>query len=135
MPRHIIGFDAGGTAIKAAIYDERGDERAVASVTLAPLHPAPGRLERDPEAMWAAICETCRKVLVQVPPSSIVAVGLTGYGNGLYLVDKDGAPLHNGILSPDQRAQGEVERWRAEGAEEAWSRSPTIGCGPASRFP
>ncbi len=119
MPCHIIGFDAGGTAVKAAIYDERGDERAVASFTLAPLHPAPGRLERDPEAMWAAIRETSRRVLAQVHPSSIVAVGLTGYGNGLYLVDNNGAALRNGVLSPDQRAQGEVERWRAEGAEEA----------------
>jgi len=30
--------------------------------------------------------------------------------NGLYLLDKDGAPLRNGILSPDQRAQGERAR-------------------------
>ena len=29
--RHIIAFDAGGTAVKAAIYDERGEELAVAA--------------------------------------------------------------------------------------------------------
>ena len=50
---HIIAFDAGGTAVKAALYDESGRECAVASVTMAPLHPAPGYLERDPEAMCA----------------------------------------------------------------------------------
>jgi L-xylulokinase len=97
--RHIIAFDAGGTAVKAALYDERGRECAVASAAMAPLHPAPGFLERNPEAMWAAICATTRKVLhaAAVAPSSIAVVGLTGYGNGLYLVDTNygpGSPFH-----------------------------------------
>jgi L-xylulokinase len=117
--RHIIALDAGGSAIKAALYDERGRECAVASAAMTPLHPAPGFLERDPATMWAAICDTTRKVLqaAAVAPSSIIAVGLTGYGNGLYLVDSDGEPVRNGILSPDQRAHAEVAAWREEGLE------------------
>src|SRR5271166_5263701 len=116
---HVIAFDAGGTAVKAALYDARGAERAVAAVGMAPLHPAPGFLERDPEAMWAAARDVARKVLSSsgVEPSSIVAVGLTGYGNGLFLIDRDGRPVRNAILSPDQRAQAIVARWRAEGVE------------------
>ena len=116
---HVIAFDAGGTAVKAALYDERGVECAVAAVGMAPLHPAPGFLERDPEAMWAAVCDVSRKVLSSsgVEPATIVAVGLTGYGNGLFLLDRDGRPVRNAILSPDQRAQAIVARWRAEGAE------------------
>ncbi len=115
----VIAFDAGGTAIKAALYDGRGVERAVAAVGMAPLHPAPGCLERDPEAMWKAVCDVARRILVAsgVAPSSIAAIGLTGYGNGLFLVDRDGRPVRNAILSPDQRAQAIVKRWRAEGAE------------------
>jgi len=117
--RHIIAFDAGGTAVKAALYDERGVERAVAAVGIAPLHPAPGCLERDPEAMWASVCEVAHRVLSSsgVAPSSIVVVGLTGYGNGLFLVDRDGNPVRNAILSTDQRARAILARWRAEGAE------------------
>jgi L-xylulokinase len=120
MPeQHIIAFDAGGSAIKAALYDVRGVERAVAAVGMAPLHPAPGCLERDPDAMWAAVCDVTRRVLSTsgVAPSSIAAVGLTGYGNGLFLVDRDGRPVRNAILSPDLRARAIVARWRAEGAE------------------
>lgn len=46
MPeQHIIAFDAGGTAVKAALYDECDTERAVTAV-----HPVPGCLERDPDA-------------------------------------------------------------------------------------
>ena len=122
--RHIIAFDAGGTAVKAALYDACGVERAVAAVGMAPLHPAPRFLERDPEAMWAAVCDVARKVLATsgVEPSSIAAVGLTGYGNGLFLIDRDGRPVRNAILSPDQRAQAIVARWRAEGAEACAAR-------------
>ena len=117
--RHIIAFDAGGTAVKAALYDEHGVEHAVAAVGMPPLHPAPGCLERDPEAMWAAVCEVARKVLSSsgVEPPAIAAVGLTGYGNGLFLVDRAGNPVRNAILSPDLRAQKIVARWRAEGSE------------------
>ena len=117
--RHIIAFDAGGTAVKAALYDEGGRECAVAAAAMTPLHPAPGCLERDPEAMWAAICDTAHKVLhaAVIAPSSIVALGLTGYGNGLYLVDRSGDPVRNGILSTDQRAKGEVASWREQGFE------------------
>ena len=119
--QHVIAFDAGGTAVKAALYDERGAELAVAGATMAPLHPAPGCLERDPQAMWAAICAVSRKVVEKagVAPSSIAAVGLTGYGNGLYLLDPRGKPVRNGVLSPDLRAQAIVARWRASGLEDA----------------
>jgi len=119
--RHIIAFDAGGTAVKAALYDERGEELAVAGATMAPLHPAPGCLERDPAAMWAAICGVSRKVLEKagVAPSSIAAVGLTGYGNAIYLIDRSGQPVRNGILSPDLRAEAIVAKWRASGLEDA----------------
>src|ERR1019366_4101251 len=119
--RHIIAFDAGGTAVKAALYDERGEELAVAGATMSPLRPARGCLKRDPQAMWSAICDVSRKALkaAAIEPSSIAAVGLTGYGNGLYLLDGHGKPVRNGVLSPDLRAQEIVARWRVSGLEAA----------------
>jgi len=116
---HLIAFDAGGTSVKAAVYDQNGRECAVAGKTMAPLRPVPGHMERDPQAMWEAVSEVARRALAEsgVAPSSIAAVGLTGYGNGLYLLDKAGAPVRNGVLSPDLRAQEIVARWRADGTE------------------
>ena len=88
---------------------------------MAPLHPAPGCLERDPQALWAAICDVSRKALkaAAVAPESIAAVGLTGYDNGLYLLDRRGEPARNGVLSVDLRAQEIVARWRVFGPEDA----------------
>ena len=118
--RHIIAFDAGGTAVKAAVYDARGFELAVAMRAMPALHPAPGRLERDPRAMWSAICDIAREVVrtAAIDPASIAVVGVTGYGDGLHLIDGNGEPVRNAILSPDQRAQAIVDRWRAVGREE-----------------
>jgi len=59
----ILAFDAGGAAVKAALYDGRGRELAVAGVTIKPLRPAPGFLERDPQALWASACAVARQVL------------------------------------------------------------------------
>ena len=54
-----------------------------------------------------------------VPPSSIAVVGLTGYGNGLFLLDRHGKPTRNAVLSPDLRAQEIVADWRTTGLEDA----------------
>ncbi|MCS5874178.1 hypothetical protein LN650_26160 [Klebsiella pneumoniae subsp. pneumoniae] len=36
-------------------------------------------------------------------------MAVTGHGNGLYLVDEEGHPVRNGIISTDSRAKEYVE--------------------------
>lgn len=119
MAEYILALDAGGTAVKAAIYDIAGRECAVAGETLSPIRPAPGHNERDPELMWTAVCRVTRKAIevAGILSGEIAVVGLTGYGNGLYLVDGKGTPVRNGILSSDQRAASITERWCRQGLE------------------
>jgi len=116
---YILALDAGGTAVKAAIYDRVGSECAVAGETLAPIRPAPGHNERDPELMWAAACRVTRKAIERagINAGEIAVIGLTGYGNGLFLVDGEGNPVRNGILSSDQRAAAIGERWCRQGLQ------------------
>ena len=119
MRGHIVAVDAGGTAVKVAIYDTHGRECAVAGTTLPALTPAPGHVERDPEALWTAVCGSVRRALdgAGIDPDAVAVVGLTGTGNGLFLADAAGRPVRNGVLSSDQRAAGIVARWRQEGLE------------------
>lgn len=124
MGRFVLGIDAGGTAVKAAAYGLDGEERGVASRTLRPLTPAPGHAERDPELLWQAVCTVVRAVLANAGLSigDIEAIGVTGYGNGLYLLDADGRPLANGVLSSDLRSTDIVEQWRSLALEdEMWT--------------
>jgi L-xylulokinase len=116
----ILGIDAGGTAVKAAVYSLDGDELGVTSRIFRPIMPAPGHAERDPDLLWQGVCEVVKAACVHagVSGKDIAAVGVTGYGNGLYLLDTAGRPVTNGVLSSDVRATEIVEQWRSDGLEE-----------------
>jgi len=120
MARTILALDSGGTAVKAALYDLAGHELARAGEVMQPLLPAPGQNERNPGEMWLRICACIRRIIAEarVDANEIAAVGLTSYGNGICLVDANGMPVRNAVLSTDQRAGDIVAQWRAAGAEE-----------------
>jgi L-xylulokinase len=122
MPDFILGIDAGGTAVKAAVYALTGVELGVTARPLRPITPTSGHAERDPEQLWAGLCAVIREAMAKagVTGEDIAAVGITGYGNGLYLTDANGRMLGNGLLSSDRRAAPLVEAWRAAGNEKAY---------------
>ena len=121
MPREgdllLMGVDCGNTAIKAAIFDESGATLAVANRRTAVVSPAPGHVEQDMHQLWASAAEAMREAVEHSgrAANEIVAVGVTAHGDGVYLADRAGAPLGNGILSVDSRAFQIVEGWRADG--------------------
>ena len=116
-PGHLLAIDAGGSVVKASLFDlESGGSRTRArSVPLT--RPAPGRNERDAELLWSATVECIREVLAELDGSGgrVLAVGFTGHGNGLYLVDADGLPTRNAVMAADTRAAAAVRRWVADG--------------------
>jgi L-xylulokinase len=117
--KYFLGLDNGGTTTKAALYDLRGKEIAVASVATAMLAPKPGFTERDMEEMWDANCRVIRDVMEQasVSPADIAGVAICGHGKGLYLWGKDGKPARNGIISTDNRAWEYPVQWKKDGTE------------------
>jgi L-xylulokinase len=118
---HFLGIDIGGTVIKSGIYDERGREKAVASLNDAPVAGPVGWSERDMGAMWETVCATIRKALADggVAPADVRGVGFSAHGKGLYAVDRDGAPVRNGVVSSDNRALPIVREWKSRGVVEA----------------
>lgn len=120
MRQYLLGIDNGGTVTKACVFDSHGTEVAAASKKLPILTPAPGYTERDLNEVWRANCEVIRQALRKsgVDPKDIKGIGLTGYGNGVCLVDEKGEPVYNGIISTDNRGQELVNQARATGLEE-----------------
>jgi sugar (pentulose or hexulose) kinase len=102
MADFFLGIDAGGTAVKVAVIAADGRECGVAATTFRAAHPAPGHSERDPEAMWLALCDNTRRAMAmaKIGADDIAAIGVTGYGNGFYLIDDAGRPTTPGILAP-----------------------------------
>ena len=118
--RYYLGLDNGGTATKAAIFDEYGKEIASAGTDTAMLVPRPGFTERDMEEMWEANCRVIRKALEKsgLSGGDIASVAVCGHGKGLYLWGKEGRPVRGGIISTDNRAWRYPEKWRQDGTEE-----------------
>jgi L-xylulokinase len=113
MGQYLLGIDNGSTVSKAALFDLHGKEIATASCKADTEYPHPGWTERDMEMLWQSTANAIRAVLAKsgARPEEIAGIGNTGHGNGVYLLDKQGRPLRNGIQSMDSRAADVVTDW------------------------
>jgi L-xylulokinase len=113
MGQYLLGIDNGSTVSKAALFDVKGKEIAVASCKAETEYPHPGWTERGMEMLWQSTTRAIREVLAKsgVKPEEIAGIGNTGHGNGVYLLDKQGQPLRSGIQSMDSRAAEVVNDW------------------------
>lgn len=113
MGKYLLGIDNGSTVSKAALFDLQGKEIAVASCKAETEYPHPGWTERNMEMLWQSTASAIRELLAKLGtnPEEIAGIGNTGHGNGVYLLDKQGRPLRNGIQSMDSRATDVVNEW------------------------
>lgn len=112
----VLAIDAGGTAVKVALIDALGRVEALQGAAVATVHYPDGRVERDPVAFWQATATAIRSLMQQKDAAHrLVAVGCTGFGNGVFLVDGAGQPTRPGIVSVDHRAQPLVDRLHRDG--------------------
>jgi len=120
MGPYLLGIDNGCTVSKAALFTLDGRELAVASGKTELLASQTGFSERNMDEMWLKTAQAVNQVIAkaQVPPEEIACIACTGHGNGLYLIDDQGEPTRNAILSMDSRARKYVDKWLADGIDK-----------------
>jgi sugar (pentulose or hexulose) kinase len=116
----LVGIDAGTTRIKAAAFSPDGREIHRAAVSNEVLTPRPAWREQDMAATW----RRCRAAVGEVvsaldAETDVLAVGVTGQGDGCWLLDDDRDPVRNAVLWNDGRARDYVRRWRETGTADA----------------
>ncbi len=113
MPSYLLGIDNGLTVSKAAIFDLQGREIAVQGHKVSLSYPRPAWVERDSEAVWLTTALAIREAIQKagIDPRDIAGVGNSAHGNGIYLVDKSGAPLGPSVTSMDNRASDIIDEW------------------------
>lgn len=106
MSEFVLGIDCGNTAVKAAIFDLKGQEIAVASARVETLFPQAGYTESNLNSLWQSCSHVINEALIKanLSGSDIKAIGTSGHGNGVYLLDKNNEPL-KAIKSLDSRAE------------------------------
>lgn len=119
MSHYYLGIDLGGTVTKAGIYTPEGQELVVTEQALPLLSPQRGFCERDMTGLWEATCQVIRRALAEgkIDAGQIKGVSFSAHGKGLYLVDKQGRAVRQGIVSSDSRAQALVSRWQQQGKD------------------
>ncbi len=133
----IIGIDAGTSVIKSIAFDLAGKQLAVAALpNRYEVLPGSGA-EQDPLRTWQDTAATLRQLGEQVPDlaSRVVAISVTGQGDGTWLIDKDGEPVGNGWLWLDARAAHIVDEIRARPEDEPRYRSTGSGLAACQQGP
>lgn len=118
--KYLMGIDNGGTFSKAALFDEQGNQIAVASRSAATLTPAPGYTEKDMDELWEVNAYVIKHAIDKsgINPQDIAGVSFSGHGKGLYLVDHAGRPAYRGVVSTDARAWEYIRKWNEDGTKE-----------------
>ncbi|MCS0606385.1 carbohydrate kinase [Streptomyces sp. LP11] len=115
-----VGIDVGTSLVKAAAFDRDGRQLAVETRPVA-LEMRGGVVEQDMHAVYGAVLAVLEAVTARVP-EPVELAGLTGQGDGVWLVDAAGRPVRPALSWMDGRAGALVDGWLADGTFEALFR-------------
>ncbi|MFC9744561.1 FGGY family carbohydrate kinase [Streptomyces niveus] len=108
-----VGIDVGTSTVKAAAFDAGGNALAVESRPVR-LDIHGGHVEQDMEELYGAVVDAL-DTLTAALPEPVQLAGLTGQGDGVWLVDAEGRPVRPAISWMDGRAHEFVDAWLASG--------------------
>ena len=111
-----VGIDVGTSMVKAAAFDEEGRQLAVEARPV-DLAIRAGFVEQDMEEVYAAVVAVL-SALTAVVPGPVELAGLTGQGDGVWLVDAAGRPVRAAVSWMDGRAHELLDQWLADGTFE-----------------
>ena len=116
--RYVLAIDQGTTSTRAMLFDAEGRPRGMAQKELTQLYPEPGWVEHDPEEIWAATLEVCRRALAgaKVGADEVAAIGIANQRETAILWERQsGRPLHNAIVWQDRRTVEACRRLSEDG--------------------
>lgn len=136
MKQCFVGIDVGLTAAKAAAFDADGNELRTYSAANPREAVASDRQEIDMLELWDVVAGVLGSLTSWLAAEgwTIGAVGATGHGNGLYLVDEELRPVRPAIASTDSRAESIVASLEAATVEHTreltgsmpWAAQPGV---------
>ena len=95
MSPYLLGIDSGNTSTKAVVFDEEGYERGVGSINNEQMNSQPRWVEQDMNVVWESVQKAVREAILaaRIEGAEVSAVGVSGHGDGIYLVDENGEPV------------------------------------------
>ena len=101
----LIGIDVGTTAVKAALFDERGHAVRRFGEAYTTSRPAPGHVEQDPKQWMDLVLKALAELSCDV---SVKAIGLCSQVNTHVFVDDKGHALRPAMTWQDTRCASDA---------------------------
>ncbi len=135
MVKYLLGIDAGLTNIKVVLFDFKGKQIAVSKKHHETINPRSSWVEGDPEILWENTADGIHEAIQRagIDSKEIGAVGVAGFGLGLFVIDTNGRAVRNAVCSNDNRAVDVAEMYKKDGSYEKIARinsTPTISGQP-----
>jgi erythritol kinase len=111
-----VGIDVGTSTVKAAAFDDSGRELAVAARPVS-LSMHGGFIEQDMDEVYGAVVAVLDELTSRVA-QPVELAGLTGQGDGVWLVDGEGRPVRAAASWMDGRAHELLDQWLGDGTFE-----------------
>ena len=99
----LIGIDVGSTAVKAALYDLKGNALKIFSERYPTTRPMVGHVEQNPADWMRLVLEALQTLSDGVPSGKIKAIGLCSQVNTHVFVGESGSPLMPAMTWQDGR--------------------------------
>ena len=111
----LIGIDAGTSVIKSIAFTTKGEQIASAAIANRYQTFPDGGAEQDMARTWADTAATLKQLSEKVPDlkDRLIAISVTGQGDGMWLIDKGGEPVAPAWLWLDARAAAITEAFVA----------------------
>ncbi len=131
----IVGIDAGTSVVKSVAFDLSGLQVAVASRPNSFSKVAGGGAEQDMARTFAQTAETLSELMQRLPggASSVLAVAVTGQGDGTWLIDEAGEPVGPAWLWLDARAGGLAAELMRSDMHRSHYRATGTGINPCQQ--
>ena len=140
MEKMILGIDIGTTSLKAAVFNQQGEQLAAAVVEYTLLTPGP-QLVEAPCGVYMESVARCMDIIRAkgaVDTKCVQVVSFSVQGETLCLLDGAGEPLCNAIVWMDNRAGAEAEclreRFGDELCYEVTGQVSFEACWPAAKL-
>lgn len=108
----ILGIDAGTSVVKAVAFTTRGEQVATASVRNSYQTGLDGSATQSLTQTWSDCVAALKGLSEKVEnfKQRVIALSVTGQGDGTWLIDKSGKPVGDAWLWLDGRASSTVSR-------------------------
>lgn len=131
----IIGLDAGTSVIKAVAFDLDGHPLGMTAEPNTIQHVKGGGVEQDFAETWSKTAAVLRALGEKIPDLTrrVVALAITGQGDGTWLMDAKGEPVAPAWLWLDGRSGAIVDELRSSGVGQAVYQITATGLNPSNQ--